>query len=302
MNKTFSQLKTSVGNNIQDTSSSTATVIGQYINNIYFDALRRFNFDIYNYDYSITTDGSQDYILPRDFGKELYVVDTTNKVDIEFKSLQHQSQDHSGSLDSTGSSYFYSILERRFNNNPSSSSIITVVSSSSNDTVETVLVRGISGNVERIEEITLNGTSSVDGSVSFSRIIAVSKSAVTEGYITLTSNSGAVTIAEFSPQEIAYLRKFIRFLYIPSSGNVIDVPYKIQPLPLYNDTDVPLIADDVIEYGATMFAWRYKRQMAKAEEWRKTYVEAVNNLIWDQDNQINQLEQISVEPYSRNMY
>lgn len=300
MNRTFANIKTNVGNNVQDTSSGTSTIIANYINNIYFDVLRRFNWDIYNYDYSLTTvSGTQDYILPRDFGKELYVRDSTNKVEIPFKSLQSLAQDNSSSLSESSTVSKYSILEKRYNNQPSSSSVITVVSDNGDDSSQKVVIRGISGNVEKTDTINLTATSSAAGSVSFSRIISISKSALTTGSITLTSNSGAITIAEMSPEEIEYKRKFIRVFNIPTGSYVIEIPYKITPMPMVSDHDVPLIPDDIIEHGATMMAWRYKRQFSKAEQWERTYEKLIINAIWDQENSINQVQTISVEPYSR---
>lgn len=302
MNKTFSQIKTNVGNNVQDTSPETATLIGRFINNIYADFLRRFNWEFYNYDYSFSTvSGTQDYVLPRDFGKELYVYDSTNKVELSFKSLQQIVQDKPATLSSSGEGTYYSILTKRYNNSPTSGAI-TAVSSSGDDSTQSVLVRGISGNVEMVDTISLNGTTPAVGTISFTSLISVSKSATTTGTVTLTADSGSTTVAVMSPQELEYIRKFIRISYIPSSVYTVKVPYMISPLPMTVNTDVCFAPDDIIEAGATMLAWRYKRQMAKAQEWERSYEKLIVNNIWNQENQINQVKQISVEAQSRDLY
>lgn len=79
---------------------------------------------------------------------------------------------------------------------PSSASVITIVSSSASDTTQKVRVNGIVGGVEDTELITLNGTSSAAGSKSFTSVSTVVKNSTTAGNVTVTSNSGAVTLAQ----------------------------------------------------------------------------------------------------------
>lgn len=303
MQKTFSNLRLNVGNNVQDTSSETATLIGRFINTAYNDVLRRFNWDVYSYDYEVSlVAGTQDYILPRDFGEETYVLDATNNSEITFKSLQQTIQDHASSYSQNGTVSNYDIIEKRFNNQPSSASVITAVSDSGDDTTQKIVIRGISGNVEKVESIELTGTSAIAGSTLFSRIISISKSASTIGTVTLTSNSGAVTNAEISPEEIDYKRKFIRVFQKPASAATLQITYKINPLPLSDDNDIPLVDADLLEAGGTMYAWRYKRQMAKAQEWERTFEKEITQAIWRQENSDNRVQQFSVEPASRDIY
>lgn len=304
MNRNFSQMKSDVGNNVQDTSSSMAVLIGRYINNAYFDVLRRFNWDFHNHDYQLTlVAGTRDYTLPRDFGKEIYVYDSTNNLKIPFKSFQQTQQDFSGSLNDSGDTSFYCILDKRYNNNPSSASSIIAVSDNSDDSTQTVTIRGIDQDgVERVDNISLLGQTPANGSVSFASIISIGKSDNTTGVITLTSNGGTVTVAVLAPEETVCRRKCIRFFQNPTSEAVIQVPYKISPLPLYHASDAPLIDSDIIEHGATMLTWRYKRQFVKAQEWERTFEKLIVNRIWDQENQINRVQQLSVEAAPRDIY
>ena len=304
MNRNFAQLKADVGSNVQDTSSEMSTNIGRFVNNSYFDVLRRFNWDFYNHDYEITlTAGTRDYVLPRDFGKEIYVFDYTNNLKIPFKSFQQIQQDFSSSLNESGEICFYCILDKRYNNNPSSASVISAVSDNSDDSSQNISVRGIDANgVERSDNISLTGQTPANGTVSFTSIISIGKSQSTTGTITLTSNSGTVTVAVLSPEEIVCRRKNVRFFQTPTRSIIVQMPYKVSPLPLVNDADAPLIDSDIIEHGATMLTWRYKRQFAKAQEWERTFEKLIVNRIWDQENQINRVQQISVEAAPRDIY
>ncbi len=85
----FSQIKTNVGTRIGDTSTTFATTIGIYINQRYKDIFERFNWTTIVPSYTFpTVIGTQDYALPAGFGKELYVYDTINLVDIAGCSIQ----------------------------------------------------------------------------------------------------------------------------------------------------------------------------------------------------------------------
>lgn len=300
INRIFSDMQTNVGNNIQDTSSATQTIIKRLINDAYFDVLRRYNWNFYNHDYSITTTaGTQDYALPRDFGKELYVLDDTNNLPLDYISQQRLNEYYPSTWNSTGTVGRYLILNKRVIAQPSSASVITVVSDAAGDTTQSIFVRGIVSGVEQTEAVVLTGTSSAATTKSFTRVISLSKSASTTGKVTVTSNSGAVTLASIAPEELDYQVKCIRFHEVPSGSIVVNVPYKIDPLPLNNDNDTPLIPADIVEQGATAHAWRYKRQMAKAQEWERLFEKNIISLIWDQENQLNQDNRIDVTPYSR---
>ena len=92
MSKAYSVMRTNVKNNVMDTSASGSTfdsLVGVYINNRYRDILHRINWNTIDDDYSFnTTAGIQDYVLPADFGKELYCLDSTNKKTLPSMTMQ----------------------------------------------------------------------------------------------------------------------------------------------------------------------------------------------------------------------
>jgi hypothetical protein len=242
MNKDFLTMKTNVGQKIQDTSAAMATLIGTFLNKRYFQVLRAIAWKNIDYDYTFTTTGVLNYVLPDDFGKEISVTDEDN--DLELK---------------------YIICEDTVMAQPTSSSALAITSTSSADTTQTILVRGISGGIETTETVTLTGTSAANTTNSYTRIKGISKSAVTTGKVTITSNSAAVTVAVLAPKVTESRYKLIKLEESPSPAISVAVPYITKPMPMTENNDYPVIdIADLLEIGAESDAWFYKRQGSKA--------------------------------------
>lgn len=301
--RVFSDIYGNVGNNIQDTSSNTQTIIKGYCNSIYFDILKRVNFEDVNTSYSFSTvAGQQDYPLPNNFGKPVYVYNATYLTELSAISLQELVKDYQSSLSSSGVPTRYVLLKSMpVRRQPTSASTLSIVSSSASDTTQIVRVKGYTSNgVEVDESVTLTGTSAVATTNSYTEIRSISKSATTTGYITITSNSGAVTVAVLGSGDTAYSVNILRLHYIPNGIVTINCPYIVDPSPLTNDLDQPVIDCAVaIELGATMMAWRYKRQFSKANEYERQYERAIDTLVWDLENSSTRQRMMGITPYSR---
>lgn len=331
MNRTYVQMQSNVGSNIQDTSTNTKNIIKRCINDAYIDALRRYNWEFFNYDYSfVTVAGTKDYVLPRDFGKELYVIDDTNNLNLIGKTAQRLAKDVPGDQDTQGTVVEYAILKKRVIKQPTTASQITIVSTSPSDVSQTVFIRGIVNGYETVESVVLSGTTEVTTDQSFESIIHITKSGETVGRVlvavagttggflvdelgdTITDELGnpigegsgtdAIIIALIAPEVLDYRVSCIRFHYVPTTGLTILIPYKINPFPLNYDYDAPLVPADIIEQGATANIWRYKRQYAKAQEYERIFEKALVNLIWEQENSVNQVRTFDVLPYPRDNF
>jgi len=305
MNKSFSTMQTNVINEVMDTSTATKSIIKEYINARYFQILRAVNWQSIRSDYTFDTVAStQEYVLPDDFGKEIMVVDKTNGVELVKTDLQRLIMDLPDAYEDAGSVSKYYIREDTVRDQPSSASVIRVVSSSASDTTQTVLIRGIVNGVETSESVTLTGTTAANSTNSYSRVKAISKSANTTGYITLTSNSQAITIAVLAPKVLEARYKFIGLHYIPTTTLTVGVPYIIKPLPLTEDYDYPIIdIADLIEVGAKADAWRYKRQFAKANVFETLFTSQLSEYIWDKENDPNKVIQFNPSIFDRdNLY
>lgn len=94
------------------------------------------------------------------------------------------------------------------------------------------------------EEVQLDGSDSVSTSKSFTSIVRISKSGKTHGYITATSNSGAVTNAVLDPGETELDVQTVKLYPIPSKTETINYEAYIKHPCLYKDSDSPLFPSE----------------------------------------------------------
>lgn len=301
-NKLFVTIYGNVGTVIQDTSSAMATIIKVFCNNRYRELQKRLNFRVFNFDHSIAlVAGTQDYILPSDFGKELYAYDSTNLRYIPFIAMEELAEKYPDSLASQGTVDRYSIFKDCVRKQPTSASVITFVSSSTADTSQSIRIKGTDANDVEVEEtIALNGTTNAASTLSYKTIRMITKSASTTGRVTATSNAAAVTVAVLAPADMDYKVRKLRTHYIPGNAVTLKLPYQIKPYPLSSDYDSPQFnCADGIEIGATADAWRFKRQFAKAGELDRLFEKWIIDEQWDLENNPNQTHTLNPKPYDR---
>ena len=297
INRNFSTIVANVGSNIQDTSSAMATIIKRLANDVYFDFLRRINYEGIVSDYSFTAT-AKDNVLPSDFGKELSVWDSTNSIALTRTSIAKRVQDNVAAMSTTGTIGQYAVLLSPVRVQPSAAATPSLVSSSASDTTQTVYVKGISNGVEVNETVTVNGTTTVNFANSYTRYISIGKSADTAGYVTVTH--GTSTIAVLADEARDHKVKIMRLYDAPATGAVINAPYIIDPSPLVNDYDVPIVdCADVLQDGATFRAWLYKRQFSKARDYKGMYEQGIDNYIWNGVNQPNDSNLFTIGTYDR---
>jgi hypothetical protein len=300
MNKSFSVIKVNVGAEIQDSSSAFGTILGRFANRRYFQILRAINWQNTQPDYTFNTvSGTQRYVLPDDFGKEIVCTDKTNNQELARTTIEKLFEDYQDISDS-GTVLRYAIIEDCVQAQPTSASILTMKSSSGSDTTQTVLVRGISGGVETYESVTLLGESDAVTANQYTRIKGISKSAVTTGYVTIDSNTAAVTQAIIPKETLETRYKLIVLHYVPSGVYTIALPYIINPMPLSQDYDYPVLdIADLIELGTLADAWRYKRQFGKAQTMEILFNQQLQEYIFDKENQPNMIHQFVPEVFNR---
>jgi len=109
MAKAFSVMKTNVGNQVMDTSTAMATLIGVWLNDKYKDVSRRCEWAVLiddDYTIAVTAAGGATYALPADFDHEIFVADKTNGIVLKRYNTGNwwteRSQDYSGAALQTG--------------------------------------------------------------------------------------------------------------------------------------------------------------------------------------------------------
>ncbi len=299
MNKSFTQMKTNIGAELMDTSSNFATLIGRFINRRYYQILRAINWKNIQDSYSFSTVvGTNSYVLPDDFGKEVSCYDSTNDIYLSKMDLTEMFRLNGSTYEDAGAIGSYLIKEDTVKEQPTSASVLAISSSSASDTTQSILIRGISSGVETYETVTLTGVTPVNTTNSYTRVKAISKSAATVGSVTITSNSAAVTLALIPKETLETRYKIIKFDKTPSAVVTIKIPYIIKPLPLSQDYDYPIIdIADLIEEGSLADGWRYKRQFAKSADMEKIFVVHLQEYVQDLFNEPNQVHQFLPATY-----
>lgn len=95
--------------------------------------------------------------------------------------------------------------------------------------------------------------------------------------------------------------KKIKFHYNPSADITVALPYYVTPSELSVDSDEPILdLHDLIEIGATVDAWRYKRQFGKAQQMEMAFNQMFADFIFKQENQPNMITQFKPIPQNRN--
>lgn len=136
-------------------------------------------------------------------------------------------------------------------NQPTSASFLTATSSSGSDSAATVVIRG--DTVQGVRTETL--TAGVIGTVSFTRILKVTKVGTWLGTLTLTSNGGAVNNLFLFPEENGRSYQQIFFLALPDAADIVEYVFYRQPcyMSLDNDRpDVPTPFEELLVWDTLM--------------------------------------------------
>ncbi len=221
-----------------------------------------------------TVASQEAYVLPRQVGEVYSVQSSASPYNIGV-AREDQFDNALPNPTSTGNPRSLRLFEMvGIDTQPSAASVATVVSSSASDTTQKVLVKGLVGGYVDTEELTLVGTTPVNGSKSFTEIYAVTKSAETVGRVTLTSNAGAVTNVVLGTQDKTVRLRKLRLYPIPSS--VLTITVKNFGLPpaltqAYEDTEIPNRWDYIVD----QYAFALSLQ-AKGKEQLEEFVAQMN--------------------------
>jgi hypothetical protein len=135
---------------------------------------------------------------------------------------------------------------------PGSASVLTVSSSSSSDTSIDITIFGTVSGYPDFETITTNasnGTTTVSGSKAFSEIERVVKQASSAGRITVTSNSGIVTVAVLPVGNTisGIMYRKVQLWPLPTKVFPIHAMFYKEPFKLVNNSDVHDMGDQFDE-------------------------------------------------------
>lgn len=203
--------------------------------------------------------------------KILSVVDQTNDLPLTQIS-ETEVEAFDPDLNESGSPTFYSLYGLSYiSNQPTAASTISIVSSDNTDTTQTVQVVGTVGGQEDADTVTLTGIVPAVTSKSFTALRRISKSAVTEGIITATSNAGAVTNVSISSRKLFREMQPIRLWPIPDASLTILVRFIRNPVPMrdaYDTPDLPELWHSILLKLTTAHAHDFVYEFDRAQQLR----------------------------------
>jgi hypothetical protein len=268
----FSELKTNVGVLVQRSDdSSYLTEIGTWINlglQTLYNSYDSF-LELRNRATITTTDGTDLYYMPKDLEKPLKAYNFTDKIPLTILTEEEYTDGNINNLSASNegnprSLYFVETVGVK---RQVSTSGGTVQAKSSGTETGTGIIVHVEGYLDSSltiigsENITVTGTSFVAGAVTFYKILNVSKSADSVGYITLADSSGN-TLSVIDPVERVVRHKAFRLGLIPNdSATSIRVLYKKRLKKLVNAYDYPFVeCDDYLIYNAASMAFQQDKE------------------------------------------
>jgi hypothetical protein len=157
-----------------------------------------------------------------------------------------------------------------------STGVIAAVSSDAGDTTQVLRIRGYDANGVPIDEqLSLNGTTTATGSISFSSTAGLepffSKDTTTTGVITITRDG--TTIARLGPEERKSSYMKWHLYPKPVDSDILYLTVKKDVQNLINDEDVVEIQhiEDALIMGAYAQSLEEKRQFSKAAQAWQNY-------------------------------
>lgn len=191
---TLATMKARVGRRIQKTDSTYAVKIVEFLNSRYDDILMRHPWTqtFKTITFSAVGD-TETVIIPKDVRHILELHDRVNDVSLIPIDPSQASRVYADVQDVSDIPRNYWREEDTIAAQPTSASVLSISSGDASDVTQKVRIWGIAGGQEVTEVKTLNGTTAVTTSNSFTRVDRISKDGDTVGTITVTANSGAVT-------------------------------------------------------------------------------------------------------------
>lgn len=257
---TYNDIKTEVRGRLKDSASiMTDAYFNRWSKLLWADILTEVGgnwlYDEYTF---ATVSGTEEYALPSRFMSMIQMRDETNNRVID----QQMPEDEKNDPDRSGSGCpetYQKIYLRDVLAQPAASSAIDLVSTSASDTPSySITIRGISGGVEKVEVVTMNGLTGVTSTNSYTEVYQIAKSTVFTGVVTATA--GAVTLVTLAPEEIRRQHQWIRIFGSPDGAYTIRICFLRKPhqmVSTYDTFDAPEYMENAIVLGFEYYARKF---------------------------------------------
>ena len=245
-----------------------------------------------------SVDGREDYPLPSNFDKPFRLYDLTNnkKINPEVEEVYFDANiaNIADANEAVPDKYrLYGVLGTLV---PivSTGTTVKVKSSSSvsGDSNITVRVEGYIDSTclildyENILTLAGSPTTYVAGSKTFYKIVHVSKSANTTGYITIVQSDGTV-LETLAPTQRVARHKILKLGQIPDDAYSYRLLYKKTITEMVNDYDYPFVeCDRFLVYDCAAWAYEQDKDSQRAAQLRQVAQSALLTILKNQSNKL----------------
>ena len=271
----YAELKASIGTILQrGDDTAYLTKIGVWVNQA-----QQHLYNVYDYWSELqgihlfdTVNGTEDYPMPSDLGKpfRVYNMDTNTrlKARTEYEYVDSNISNIAETVKAAPTFFRVYGVHGVTTQIASTGATVKAQSSSTADvsTTDSPLIVRVEGYIDSamtvldFENITLNGTTFVAGTKTFYKILHVSKSADTTGYVTLANSAGTTLSILSSIERVAYHQN-LKLGLIPDDAYSMRVLFKKMVRKMVNDYDYPFVeADDFITHYASAMGFAQSKE------------------------------------------
>lgn len=230
-----------------------------------------------------TVASTETYQLPRDVDKISLVRQTDSPVKLLYVPDEVFYR-YIPNPESTGSPLYYRLWEEEgVSTILATADTIDIVSSSASDTTETISIVGYDANgILQSEVLNLNGTTTVNGTITYvaNRPLRISKSTTTVGDITVSA--GGTTLVVVGQEERSPRFKKIGLYPIPADAYTIYIEYYTRLRELENDTDVPDLDQkwiNIVVLGTKSKVYQYQNKEGLFTTTQALYAASVRSMV-----------------------
>lgn len=231
-----------------------------------------------------TTSGIAEYILDhRVEGKQvLWMGDTSNRTREITECLLEDIYGYDSTPTTTGQILNWAFVKKSYVQAITTvADTVSVVSSSTSDTSASIIITGRVSGIEKTETLALNGTTTVDGTLTFDAdgIESVSLTSACAGSVTLTDSANTIVVIPAGYTRIEAPR--IRLWYVP--GSTLTLPYiyyqkAILPASSNDTVDIPEYAFDALMTGIEKYGHRNNGDYDLSLKVHQVFMNKIDNL------------------------
>ena len=269
MVEVWSRIRAELGRRVQKTDTAYRTNLLEMFNANLERVWRKYLWrQSIAFDEVVTTVAASEWLyLPKTVEEVLILTDRVNDTILLPQHVQVLMRKYLDTIETQSIARRYTHAgEYGVNVQPSVSALVEVRSNAQCDGSQTIRIWGISGGNMLTEAIALNSLTWVASVNAYTEIHRVSKSATTNGVVTIREQTANTTLSVISPWEYIPRYPRIRLHEVPDSADTLYLTYKKRFIRIVNDEDVvelpvvPVLMD--LTYADAL---REQRQFQKAQ-------------------------------------